>query len=293
VGYLGGLLALVAGFTMTGLPDGAGGWRIEPWLPTANGWNIRATNLLVAVWFLGFALPAFALLRDRGSPAPERPRPFRRVASTLRHVLRYRQAARFLFARLVYNDGLVTIFSFGGIYAAGTFGMSFGEVVLLGIWLNVVAGIGAAALGHLDDRLGARPTILLTLVVLIGSTGLAAAAPSAAGFWLAATGVGLMAGPNQAASRSLMGRLAPPERRSEFYGFFALSGKLTAFLGPLALGQVTAWTGDQRWGIASVIAFLAAGLLLLLAVDEAAALREAGAGSPEPRPAFPGDGEPD
>jgi UMF1 family MFS transporter len=278
LGYAGGLASLVLGLTLTGLPDGAGGWYLRPWLSTEAGWNLRATNLLVAAWFALFALPAFLRLRDRGSGRTARATaPFREVANTLRHLGRYRETGRFLVARLVYNDGLVTVFSFGGIYAAGTLGMSFGGIMLLGIWLNVVAGIGAATLGHLDDRLGGKTTVVLTLVVLIAGTLLGATATSRAVFWCAATAIGLMVGPNQAASRSLMGRFSPQAHRAEFFGFFALSGKLTAFLGPLVLGLITGWTGSQRWGMASVAAFLAVGLLLLAGLDEERAAREAAA----------------
>ena len=272
VGYAGGLLCLVVGFTMTGLPG-----QLEPWLSTTDGWNIRATNLLVAVWFLIFSLPFLVQASEVRRRVPLRPRQaLSRLGATLKDLQRFRQAALFLLARLVYNDGLVTVFAFGGIYAAGALGMSFGEIVLLGIWLNVAAGIGAALLGHLDDRLGAKPTILLTLVVLTAATALGAAATSAKIFWIAATGIGLTVGPNQAASRSLMSRFAPAGKRAEFFGFFAFSGKLTAFAGALMLGQVTAWTGSQRWGMASVIGFFLLGGLLLLLVDEQAGVAAAG-----------------
>jgi UMF1 family MFS transporter len=280
LGYVGGLLALVVAFTMTGLPDGQGGWTLRPWLATEGGWNIRATNLLVAAWYLAFALPVLLLVpvRQRGDGTSLRRAArgsFARIAAAFREVRKFRQAARLLVARLIYNDGLVTVFAFGGIYAAGTFGMSFGEVVLLGIGLNVAAGLGALCFGHVDDRLGGKVTIMVTLVALIAASGLGAVAPSRQVFWIAALGIGLMVGPNQAASRSLLGRFAPAGRQAEFFGFFAFSGKATSFLGPLLLGQVTAWTGNQRWGMASVVLFFAVGLLVLLAIDERAGVAAA------------------
>ena len=86
--------------------------------------------------------------------------------------------------------------------------------------------------------------------------------------WVAGVITGIFLGPNQAASRSLMGRFVPRENENEFFGFFAFSGKLTAFVGPFLLGVLTQWTGSQRWGISVVLVMFAAGLVLLLPLDE-------------------------
>ncbi len=268
LGYLGGLLCLVFGFLFTGLP----GTSIEPIVSTDDGWNIRATNLLVAGWFLVFALPALLTLRE---PAPPDPTASTNILPALRGLARFPQALRLLVARLIYNDGLVAAFSFGGIYAGVTFGFDFGEIILFGIWLNIAAGLGALAFGWLDDRLGGRTTIIWSLVGLFVAALLIAAAPDRRMLWIAGTLLGLLVGPNQSASRSLMSRFLPRQKTAEFFGLFALSGKITAFAGPWLLGEVTAWTGSQRWAIASVSLFFAVGLLLLLAVDERAGIRDA------------------
>jgi UMF1 family MFS transporter len=144
--------------------------------------------------------------------------------------------------------------------------MSISEVVLFGIALNVAAGIGAFLFGHLDDAIGGRPTILLTLAGLTLATLTAAMAPNRFWFWLAGIGIGIFVGPNQSASRSLMGRLTPPEHRAQFFGFFTLSGKVTSFLGPLLLGSATALFHSQRAGIATIVPFFLIGGLLLLTV---------------------------
>jgi UMF1 family MFS transporter len=177
---------------------------------------------------------------------------------------------RFLVARLVYNDGLVTVFAFGGIYAAGTFGFSFEQVLLFGIVINVAAGLGAAAMGVLDDRIGGKRTIVISLLGLIAASLLAVLATSATWFWIAGILLGVFVGPNQAASRSLMGRFVPHQMENEFFGFFAFSGKLTAFIGPFLLGVLTDVSGSQRVGISIVIVLFVLGLLLLLPVDERA-----------------------
>ncbi|NJN64170.1 MAG: MFS transporter [Acidobacteria bacterium] len=261
LGYVGGLLCLAAGFLFTGIPGVE--WKLP--LSTEGGWNIRATNLLVAGWYLLFALPSMFLLRE---PAPPDPRASWNPLPAARQLLAFPQALRLLVARLIYNDGLVAAFSFGGIYAGVTFGFDFGQIILFGIWLNAAAGIGAFLFGKLDDIIGGKRTIQLSLIGLVGAAIGAGMAPDAAGLWIAGTALGLLVGPNQSASRSLMARFIPAEKTGEFFGLFALSGKLTAFLGPLVLGEVTGLTGSQRWGVGAVSIFFLIGLVLLYFVDE-------------------------
>jgi UMF1 family MFS transporter len=265
LGYVGGLLCLVVALVGFVQPE-------VPWfgMTTEGGWNVRATNLLVAAWFLLFSLPMFLNVPERRATHAKVDvlGAFRGLAQTLRDVQRYREIVKFLAARLIYNDGLVTIFAFGGIYAAGTFGFTISEVILFGIVLNVASGLGAIAFGWVDDKLGGRNTILITLVALIIASLMAVLAPTRAWFWAAGILVGIFVGPNQSASRSLMGRLVPEKHETEFFGFFAFSGKATAFLGPLLLGVVTKLFDSQRAGVATVIAFFAVGGVILLTVDE-------------------------
>lgn len=262
LGYVGGILCLLlALILLVGNAPLLG-------LPREAGLHVRATNLLTALWFLLFTLPFLFL----APPEQQSPQPVTvatalgDLAATFRSLRQFRQVTRFLLAHLIYNDGLVTIFAFGGIYAAGTFGMTIAEVVLFGIALNIVAGVGALLFGHLDDAIGGKPTILLTLVGLTVATLTAAIAPTRLWFWLAGLGVGLFVGPNQSASRALMGRLTPPAQRAQFFGFFTLSGKITAFLGPILLGTTTALCHSQRAGIATIVPFFVLGGLLLSTV---------------------------
>jgi len=277
LGYMGGLLCLLLALAVLVRPDPLLG------IPIAGGFNYRATNLLVAAWYLVFSLPMFLFVREPPAAAPDRERgggwldTARGLGRTFGEILRYPQIPRFLIARLVYNDGLVTVFAFGGIYAAGTFGMSLSEVIEFGIVINVAAGLGAWLFGLLDDRVGPKLTVQVTLVALALLTALAVAAPSKAWLWVAAIGIGIFVGPNQSASRSLMARLVPLGKQSEFFGFFAVSGKVTAFIGPFLLGGVTAWADSQRAGVATVIAFFVIGSGLLARVDVARGLDDASA----------------
>lgn len=279
LGYAGGLAALVAALVVFVLPE-----TPRFGIPTDEGFHLRATNLLVAGWFLVFSIPAFLFLRDdaaAGGPVGIR-RAFSDLVVTFRHLRRYRQVVRFLLARLVYNDGLVTIFAFGGIYAVGTFGFSFTELMTFGIVINVGAGLGALAFGFVDDRIGGRATVAWSVAALAVATLIGALAPSREWFWVSAILVGVFAGPNQSASRSLMARFVPARHESEFFGFFAFSGKVTSFLGPALLG-VLSDVYNQRVGVASLLIFFLLGGLILRGVDEqegiAAAGREQGSGS--------------
>lgn len=278
LGYLGGLLALAVALVGFVRPE-------IPWfgISTENGFNHRATMLLVAAWFFVFSLPMLLWVRT-----PETRRSgeqggigaaFAELGRTFRSLGRYRQIVRFLLARLVYNDGLVTIFTFGGAFAGAVFGMSLDEVIVFGIGLNVAAGLGALIFGVVDDRIGGKRTIMISLVVLTIAALGAALAPSRTWLWAAGIIVGLFVGPNQSASRSLMARFVPEHSKTEFFGFFAFSGKATSFLGPIAMGQFTRWFG-MRAGVATVVAFFIVGGLILLSVDEAEGMAQAAL--PEP-----------
>jgi UMF1 family MFS transporter len=164
---------------------------------------------------------------------------------------------------MIYTDGLNTLFAFGGIYAAGTFGMSFEEILIFGILLNVTAGLGAAGFGWMDDWLGAKPTIVAALIGLTLFGALILLVTSKAWFFGLGCVLGLFVGPAQAASRSLMARLAPAEIRTELFGLYALSGKATAWAGPALVGWVTVWADSQRAGMATILGFFLVGLILL------------------------------
>ncbi len=267
VGYLGGLLSMAV--LMVGFVSAE-----TPWfgLTKETHEHIRATNIGVAIWFAIFSLPALFYL-----PAPPARQTgdklslaasYRRILQTFRELQRYREIFKLLLARLVYNDGLITVFAFGGIYAAGTFGFTFEEVLFFGIIVNIAAGIGAWCFGYLDDRLGGKLTIQITLVGFVIAAIVAVVPQEKIWFWIAGILVGLFAGPNQSASRSLMGRFVPQNKETEFYGFYAFSGKATAFLGPLLMGVITQASGSQRFGMATVGLFFIVGGLLLRTVDE-------------------------
>ncbi len=275
LGYLGGLLALIVALVTLVQPE-------TPWfgLSKEAGQNIRASTLLVAGWFALFSLPMFLWVKEDKSQISRGGQIFsdttRQLRNTFRQIREYRQIMRFLLARLLYNDGLVTIFQFAAIYAGVVFGFEFRELLIFGIVINVMSGLGAFGLGFLDDYLGGKRTIQISLVGLVVATVAAVLAPNRAWLWFGGILVGIFAGPNQSASRSLMGRFVPPDKENEFFGFFAFSGKLTAFLGPFLLGVLTQTFDSMRVGIAVVLVLFAAGLSLLSWVDEKEGIEAAG-----------------
>ncbi len=265
LGYLGGLAALVLalfGFVRAEAPLLG--------LSTDAAEHIRVVGPLVAAWLLVFALPLFLFTPDRPrgerGPAAAVREGLRRLWATLRELPRLGPVARYLLAHTLYADGFVTIFAFGGIYAAGVFGMEMGEIIAFGILLNVTAGIGAFGFGWVDDWLGPKRTVMLALGgLMLCSLGILLVR-EVAWFWALGAALGIFVGPGQAASRTLMARLAPKERGTELFGLYAMAGKATAFLGPLLVGAVTAMTGSQRWGLAVVLLFFGAGLAVLATV---------------------------
>jgi len=267
LGYAGGLLCLVValiGFVQTDTPwFGVG---------VVEAANIRATAVLAAAWFAVFALPLLFFSKDRPSNAVSLGTAIRDGISVLAQTAKtagdFSSIVRFLIARMIYTDGLSTLFAFGGVYAGNSFGMELAEVIQFGIALNVTAGLGAVMFAFADDRIGAKRVIIISLIALIFFCGALLVVESKLLFWLFGLGLGIFVGPAQAASRSMMVRLAPEEMHAEMFGLFAFSGKVTAFLGPFILGLVTVAFDSQRAGMATIVVFLLVGLLLLLPVKE-------------------------
>ena len=269
-GYLGGMACLVLALFGIVLADPP-----PLGLDPAQGEHVRITGPLVAVWMALFSLPLFLWTRDaptRRMPASAAVRSglgklYRDLAGMFADPER-RIVGRYLVARMIYTDGINTIFAFGGIYAAAVIGMTVSEVIQFAILLNITAGIGAFVFGRVDDRLGAKPTILIGLAaIVVLSTGMLFISTQGLFFALGAV-LGVFFGPVQSASRSLMARLTPPGEEAEAFGLYALSGKVTAFVGPWLVGAVTLASGSERWGLATVLPFLVVGAVLLLRVPD-------------------------
>jgi len=264
-GYLGGLGCLtIALFNliMTATPPFG--------LDKASAEPVRATALLVAFWIAIFVTPLFLLVPDRkakGSNVTEALRAgLGGLFANLRNLPARPAIFRFLVARMIYADGLNTLFIFGGIYAAQVMGFRLDEVVLFGIAINGTAGAGAVLFAWVDDAIGSKPTIVISLLCLVALGTAILFIESKTWFWGVGLGLGVFVGPAQAASRTLMARLCPHGLEAEMFGLYALTGKITAFTGPALYSLAVHQFSSQRAGMVSVIGYLLAGLALLLTV---------------------------
>jgi UMF1 family MFS transporter len=265
LGYAGGLACLGLALVLLVQPNPA-----LFGLDRAASEHVRATAVLVGLWTVVFAWPVLLFVLDPpGARLPMGQAVAGCIADTARLVrgLPARpDMLRFLVARLFYTDGLNTLFAFGAIYAAGVHGMGMEDILLFGIAMNVTAGLGAAAFGLVDDRIGSKRSVLIALVGLILLGAALLLTDSVAWFWALAMAMGLFMGPAQAASRTLMAQMAPEGQCASHFGLFALSGRITGFMGPAALAAVTMATGSQALGMATVLVFLALGAAILASV---------------------------
>ena len=303
-GYIGGLISLVivlglfaaqpeTGRTFFGLAPAFG-------LDPATYEGDRASGPFSAIWYVVLVLPLFLLTPDQKRVLPLAAAVrvgLADLSTTLTSVRRHANAARYLAANMVYTDGLIALTAFGGIYASGTFGWSAVELGLFGILLTITGTIGAFAGGWLDDRLGPKWVIEVTLAVFI-LTAIAilsidvdhvlfvikVAPPSPGDGLFASVGekaylalgalIGAAAGPLQASSRTLLVRVSPREQITQFFGLYALTGKATSFVAPTLVGVLTTLAGSQRLGISVLVLFFAVGLLLMQRVKEGESSRE-------------------
>jgi len=271
-GYIGGLVALGVCYALFMSPSSP----IIEFLDLETGENYRIINVFIAIWFSIFSIPTFLYVKDNRKKKKLSKKiisdSFKNIKQTFNQIKKYKELTKFLIARIVYNDAIITVIFFGGQYATDQFKFETGELFLFAIVLNVFAGIGAFLLCFLDDILGGKKTIQITNFGFVIACLIAFLAPlfiyGESLFWFAGCLIGIFMGPNQASSRSLMGRLIPKSKENEFYGFFAFSGKATAFLGPLLFQQVLHYTGNMRWSILMIALLFVIGILLLKNVDE-------------------------
>jgi UMF1 family MFS transporter len=265
LGYVGGIITLsIALFVFVKNPPS--------WLNASTAEQIRICGPWAAIWFAFFSLPLFLIVPDIPSSRLSMPqaikRGFRELGSTIASLPQQKNLLIYLLAHLIYIDGLNTLFAFGGIYAAGTFHMQLSEIILLGITMNVSAGLGAILLAWVDDYLGSKPTILISLVCLIIFGTAILFVKTSAMFWCLGLLLTLFVGPVQAASRSLMVHITPEDKSTEMFGLYAFSGRITAFVGPWLLGAMTLYFQSQRAGMATIMLFLIVGGVLMCFVRE-------------------------
>ncbi len=270
LGYLGGIaLLLIVYFGLIQPEVGLFGITGE------NGMDIRVTVLFSALWFGVFALPVLLFVPEYEGVGARRAKvgffaSYARLFSDIKRLWNEsRQTVYFLAASAVFRDGLAGVFTFGGVLAGGWFGFSPGEVIIFAIAANVVAGISTLTVGLLDDKLGAKPVIMASLIGLV-LAGLAVFFLHDGGalmFWIFGLALCLFVGPAQSASRTFLARLIPAGREGEIFGLYATTGRAVSFLAPMAFALFITVGGEQYWGILGIILVIFVGLLLLIPVQ--------------------------
>jgi len=261
LGYLGGGLLFAVNVAMTIKPEYFG-------LADASA-AVRASFVMVGIWWLLFSLPLAFHVREKRSVQAVAPglavrRGFQELLGTLHEIRRYRPVLWFLAAYWLYIDGVNTVMKMAVDYGLAL-GFEATDLVAALLLTQFVAFPAALAFGWLGKKIGARRGIFLALTVYAAVTCYAYFIQEARDFYLMAVAIGLVQGGVQSLSRSYYGRLVPAGKSSEFFGFYNMMGKFAAVLGPLLTGIVARLTGDSRLGILSILLLFVGGASLLVA----------------------------
>ena len=279
VGYLGGGLMLLFNLLLL---NNAGNLGIS------QGFAVRLSFLIAALWWGGFALIAFALLKQRGASRQTAKKEnyiflaFRELATTFKDLYKLRQTARFLIAYLLYNDGIQTVINVSSLFLAQELfesrGVPADNVFLLMIFLlaQFMAMVGSFAFEFLARKIGAKHSILVSLVIWAAIVIYAyAVLNTTAEAWIMGAAIGFVLGGSQALSRSLFSRMIPEGRESAFFSIYEISERGTSWIGPLVFGAVAAATNSYRHAILALIAFFIVGMILLFLTDTDKAVAQA------------------
>jgi len=294
LGYLGGIIVLIAVVTLLAASPESGKTilGLDPLfgLDPKTGEDARITGPISAVWYLIFILPMFFFTPDvrRGLPFISAVRfGLRELGNTLGELRQRRGILKFLVARMIYQDGVNGLLILGGVFAAGMFGWATIEIGIYGIILNVVAILGCLVAGRIDKGVGSKVTVVISLTMLLLATiGIISTGPGYTLFGLMPLSmedsgglfgtaaekayilygllIGLAFGPVQASSRSYLARSVSLEEAGRYFGIYALSGRATSFMATLLFSLMTYMSGSPRLGMATLILFLAGGLVLLI-----------------------------
>ncbi|MEO0412235.1 MAG: MFS transporter [Pseudomonadota bacterium] len=286
IGYLGGLALLVFVMLAFVFPDQAAFG-----LDKAAHEPDRIVGPLSILWLWVFTLPLLFLMPARSTAIQQdQGSAFSALRAVMRRWRQFKNILLFMVARMLYYDGVTAVYLFGGLYAAGTLGWDITQLGIFGLVLILAGAAGTLIGGRLDDALGSKRTIILSLLGIIAAVlGILSIEPGrilfvvpvemhrpgdgfgsipAAAMLAFGVGVGLFLGPVQSASRTMMARIAPTQEMNTFFGLYALTGRATAFVAPLVVAILTSATGSRRIGIAAIVVLLLAGLALLMRVKE-------------------------
>ena len=275
IGSAGGILCLVIVLALITFVKGEG--------------VVNFAFLITAVYFALSATPVFLWIKERAQPQPlpsgdnYLTMGLKRLAKTFRDVRSYREYIKFMVAFLIYNDGIIMALDFAAILGAVLFGMEQQQLIVFMIIVQVTSIAGAYLFGLLADHANPKLSLIVALLLMIGAAVWMYFNYSLVGFYLIGGLAGFALTGVQSVSRATVGLFAPHGQSAEFYGFFAIAGRTSSFIGPAIYGMLAyraaLWFQDrglttllaeqegQRFAILSIIAFLFVGLVLLLAVN--------------------------
>ncbi len=294
LGYLGGMIVLIAVVVFFAASPETGktiaGFKPLFGLDPARGEDARVTGPIAAIWYLIFILPMFFFTPDAkriGKLLPAIKDGLGEFKETIQQLKQRKGLLKFLIARMVYQDGVNALLALGGGYAALMFGWTITEVGIFGIILNVVAIFGCFAASRLDTLFGSKLVVLIAVALLLIATigiistgidftlfGMIAfslndnmglfATPAERAYLIYGILIGLAFGPVQASSRSWFSRSVKADEAGRYFGIYALAGRATSFLAPFMVAVITAMTTSARLGMAVIIIFFIAGLILAI-----------------------------
>ena len=263
LGYIGGILILIVCIKIfidnDVLPFG---------LSKENSENIRATSIVVALWYLFFSIPFLFSLKKKIKNKIEKSSNNIKKIKNLFWDKGLNNLGKFLLARMLYADGLNAIIIMGGIFAVGVFNLEIKDLLVLSVLMNITAFIGAIIGGYANDKFSSKSVIIFSLLGLIFSSAIILFIKTKIFFLIFASINGFFIGPIQSASRVFITKSIDKNNQASGFGLFALSGKLTSFIGPLLVSTLTYISNSQRIGFSAAIILLLIGLLVLLKVKK-------------------------
>ena len=263
LGYVGGILILIVCIKIfidnDVLPFG---------LSKENSENIRATSIVVALWYLLFSIPFLFSLKKKIKNKIKKSSNNIKKIKNLFWDKGLNNLGKFLIARMLYADGLNAIIIMGGIFAVGVFNLEIKDLLVLSVLMNITAFIGAIIGGYANDKYSSKSVIIFSLLGLIFSSAIILFIKTKIFFLIFASINGFFIGPIQSASRVFITKSIDKNNQASGFGLFALSGKLTSFIGPLLVSTLTYISNSQRIGFSAAIILLLIGLLILLKVKK-------------------------
>lgn len=265
---------------------------------------VRFSLVITAVFFALSAIPIFLWLPERAQRKPIPPgENYATIAvKQLRHTIRtagsFKEFLKFMVAFIIYNDGVIMALDFAAIIGAVLFGMEQEMLIVFVIVVQITNVIGAFGFGRAVDRFRAKPTLIVSLLMMIGVIIAMYFTQTMTGFFVVGALAGVAMAGIQSVSRTMVALFAPAGKSAEFYGLFAVAGRTSSFIGPTVYGFIAAEVAlffirqgengvlaeqiGQRWAILSIAVFLLVGLIVLLWVNEdkarEAALKDEGRG---------------